>query len=53
MKLRDEKETKGLFQKLPFCNAFIEKPVDQADFSQGITFQGTFCHVVVFIANLS
>ena len=26
---------------------------DQADFSQGVTSQGTFCHVVVFIANLS
>ena len=27
--------------------------IDQTDFSQGVTSQGTFCHVVVFIANLS
>ena len=26
---------------------------DEADFSQGVTSQGTFCHVFVFIANLS
>ena len=27
--------------------------LDQVDFSQGVTFQGTFCHVVLFLANLS